>query len=61
VINALTQRGANDVVVFGGGIVPDDDLPKLVAAGVRRVFKPGTPLGEIVEWVETNVRPRSGA
>ena len=59
VINALVQRGANDVVVFGGGIVPDDDLPKLEAVGVKRVFKPGTPLGEIVEWVETNVRPRS--
>src|SRR5258706_11999596 len=61
VINALTQRGANDVVVFGGGIVPDDDWPKLEAVGVRRVFKPGTPLGEIVEWVEANVRPRSEA
>src|SRR5262245_58693907 len=59
VINALSKHGANDVVVFGGGIVPDDDLPKLEAAGVKRVFKPGTTLAEIVEWVEANVRPRS--
>src|SRR5215470_14548726 len=50
VINALNQRGANDIVVFGGGIVPDDDMVKLEAVGVRRVFKPGTPLGDIVEW-----------
>ncbi len=58
VIDALAKHGATDVVVFGGGIVPDDDWARLEAAGVRKVFKPGTPLGEIVEWVEANVKPR---
>ena len=58
VIEALRGRGANDVIVFGGGIVPDDDLGRLTDAGVKRVFKPGTTLGEIVEWVDENVRPR---
>jgi methylmalonyl-CoA mutase C-terminal domain/subunit len=59
VIEALRQRGVTDVVVFGGGIVPDDDLPRLEAAGVKRVFKPGTTLADIVTWVDANVRPRA--
>jgi methylmalonyl-CoA mutase C-terminal domain/subunit len=59
VIDELRRRGADDVVVFGGGIVPAEDLERLEAAGVRRVFQPGTPLSEIVEWVRSNVRPRA--
>jgi methylmalonyl-CoA mutase C-terminal domain/subunit len=59
VIEALKKQGATDVIVFGGGIVPDDDMRKLEAQGVQKVFKPGAPLGDIVEWVETNVKPRS--
>jgi methylmalonyl-CoA mutase C-terminal domain/subunit len=58
VLDALRARGMDDVVVFGGGIVPDADLPHLEAAGVRRVFQPGTPLETIVSWVRENVRPR---
>jgi methylmalonyl-CoA mutase C-terminal domain/subunit len=58
VIEALRQRGAGDVLVFGGGIVPDDDLPKLRAAGVAAVFKPGASTQDIIEWVETHIRPR---
>ena len=58
VIEALRGRGSNDVIVFGGGIVPDEDLPRLASAGVKRIFKPGTTLGEIVEWVDQNVKPR---
>jgi methylmalonyl-CoA mutase, C-terminal domain len=59
VIAALAKQGADDVVVFGGGIVPDDDLERLTKAGVRKVFKPGTTLDEIVAWVDENVKPRS--
>ena len=58
VIAALGERGATDVVVFGGGIIPDDDLPALHAAGVAKIFKPGSSTQEIAEWVEANVRPR---
>ena len=58
VIAALKARGAGDVLVFGGGIVPDEDMPRLEAAGVRRVFPPATPLPTIVEWVRANVPPR---
>jgi len=59
VIEALRERGATDILVFGGGIVPDDDLPRLEAAGVKKVFKPGTTLAEIVTWVDENVRPKA--
>jgi methylmalonyl-CoA mutase C-terminal domain/subunit len=59
VLEALRAKGASDVVVFGGGIIPDDDIAGLKAAGVRGVFTPGTSLAEIVEWVRTNVTPRA--
>ena len=58
VIDALKARGAGDVLVFGGGIVPKDDLAKLTELGVAKIFTPGTATTEIVEWVEREVRPR---
>lgn len=61
VIEALKERGAGDIVVFGGGIIPDDDVTRLHEAGVKGVFTPGTPLASIVSWVDQNVRPVSGA
>jgi methylmalonyl-CoA mutase C-terminal domain/subunit len=59
VIEELRRRGATDVTVFGGGIVPDADMPALRAAGVAHVFTPGASLEEIVTWVRAHVRPRS--
>jgi methylmalonyl-CoA mutase C-terminal domain/subunit len=59
VIDALRAKGADDVVVFGGGIIPDDDVPRLHAAGVKGVFTPGTSLGDIVAWVRSNVTPKA--
>jgi methylmalonyl-CoA mutase C-terminal domain/subunit len=61
VIEALRARGAGDVLVFGGGIVPDEDLAPLKTAGVAQVFKPGASTEEIIKWVETHVRPRAEA
>src|SRR5215218_6727112 len=58
VIEALKARGVGDVVVFGGGIVPKDDLPKLAEIGVARIFTPGASTNEIIEWVESHVRPK---
>jgi methylmalonyl-CoA mutase C-terminal domain/subunit len=58
VIDALKSRGAGDVVVFGGGIVPKDDLPKLAEIGVAKIFTPGASTNEIVDWVETYLRPK---
>jgi methylmalonyl-CoA mutase C-terminal domain/subunit len=60
VIRELRARGLDDVIVFGGGIVPDQDLEALARLGVERVFQPGTPLDEIIEWVRTHVKPRVG-
>ncbi len=57
VIEALREKGAEDVVVFGGGIIPEDDLPRLEKIGVKGVFAPGTPLASIAQWVRDNVTP----
>ena len=59
VIDALRAKGADEVVVFGGGIIPDDDIPRLQAAGVKGVFTPGTSLGDIVAWVREHVAPKA--
>ena len=58
VIVELRKRGADDVVVFGGGIIPEADFERLKAAGVTGVFTPGTTLESIIQWVRDNVRPR---
>lgn len=50
VIEALRRRDAEDIAVFGGGIVPDEDVAGLEALGVKKVFRPGTSLDEIVDW-----------
>ena len=57
VIDALRAKGADDVVVFGGGIIPDEDMPRLEAAGVKAIFRPGTSLKAISEWVREHVQP----
>jgi methylmalonyl-CoA mutase, C-terminal domain len=59
VLAALAKHGATDIAVFGGGIIPDEDVTRLEAAGVRKVFKPGVTLADIVAWVDENVRPRA--
>jgi methylmalonyl-CoA mutase, C-terminal domain len=51
----LREREVDDVVVFGGGIVPDEDIPELERLGVAKVFTPGATTTEIVDWVRTNV------
>ena len=51
VIDLLRQRGADDVVVFGGGIIPVDDMPELERLGVAKVFTPGATTQSIVAWV----------
>jgi methylmalonyl-CoA mutase C-terminal domain/subunit len=58
VLDALKARGANDVLVFGGGIVPDEDIAELKTLGVAAIFKPGASTKEIIDWVEGHVRPR---
>ncbi|MBP9087593.1 MAG: cobalamin B12-binding domain-containing protein [Kofleriaceae bacterium] len=59
VMAALRARGAGDMTVFGGGIVPKDDMVKLREAGVAKVFTPGASTQEIIDWVEAYIRPRA--
>jgi isobutyryl-CoA mutase small subunit len=62
VLDLLTERGAGDITVFGGGIVPDEDIAELERMGVARIFTPGAPTHEIVEWVKATLgsQPASG-
>jgi methylmalonyl-CoA mutase C-terminal domain/subunit len=58
VVELLEEKGADDIVVFGGGIIPEEDIPKLKEAGVKEVFPPGTSIAETVNWVRRNIRPK---
>jgi methylmalonyl-CoA mutase C-terminal domain/subunit len=58
VVELLRERGVTDIVVFGGGIIPEEDEAVLKAAGVAEVFTPGTSLETIVRWVREHVKPR---
>jgi methylmalonyl-CoA mutase C-terminal domain/subunit len=58
VMELLTAKGLSDVLVVVGGIIPDVDIPKLQAMGVKGIFLPGTPMQQIIDFVNTNVRDR---
>jgi methylmalonyl-CoA mutase, C-terminal domain len=51
VVQLLRERGADDVVVFGGGIIPKEDVPLLREKGIEEIFTPGTPTSRIIEWL----------
>jgi len=55
VVELLHERGADDVVVFGGGIIPDEDIPELARLGVAKIFTPGATTASIVDWVRAAV------
>jgi len=59
VVELLKEKGADDIVVCGGGIFPEEDIPQLKKAGIKEIFTPGTPLTEVVNWVKENVEPGS--
>ena len=63
VLELLKERGASDIVVFGGGIVPDADIAELERMGVAKIFTPGASTHEIVDWVKSTLggRAESGA
>jgi methylmalonyl-CoA mutase C-terminal domain/subunit len=58
VIDLLRGRGAGDVTVFGGGIMPEEDIEALAKLGVAKVFTPGATTQEIIAWLRDNVHPR---
>jgi methylmalonyl-CoA mutase C-terminal domain/subunit len=55
VVQLLKERDATDIVVFGGGIIPDADIPELESLGVAKIFTPGATTQSIVDWVRANV------
>lgn len=57
IMNKLKELDVADITVFGGGIIPDADIPELKALGVAEIFTPGTPTAAVVDWVNANVRP----
>ena len=59
VIDLLRERNAADIKVFGGGIIPEDDIAALGKLGVAKVFTPGATTQEIIDWVKQNVAPRA--
>lgn len=59
VIELLREKGIDEVVVFGGGIVPSEDIPELKKLGVKEVFTPGASTEDIINWVRANVKPRA--
>ena len=61
VMQLLREKGLDDVLVVIGGIIPGVDIPKLQAIGVRGIFLPGSPMQEIVDFIQANVRPRAEA
>ena len=57
-MDRLKEKGLDDVLVVIGGIIPDVDIPKLKALGVKGIFLPGTPMQEIIDFISGNVRTR---
>ena len=58
VFRLLAEKGATDIVVFAGGIIPEEDVAGLHQAGVRAIFTPGTTTQQVIDWVRTNVPVR---
>jgi methylmalonyl-CoA mutase C-terminal domain/subunit len=56
VVNLLREKGAGDVLVVGGGIIPEEDIPALKAAGVAEIFGPGTPLADVVNYIKGKIK-----
>jgi methylmalonyl-CoA mutase C-terminal domain/subunit len=59
VCQLLTEKQADDIKVFGGGVIPEDDIPGLKQAGISEIFTPGTSTEDIVAWIRSNITPRA--
>jgi methylmalonyl-CoA mutase C-terminal domain/subunit len=55
VVDLIREQGGEDIIVFGGGIIPDADIPALAGSGIKAIFTPGAPTKEIIDWVNDNV------
>jgi len=59
VLELLKEKKADDIKVFGGGIVPNEDIPWLIDQGIQAIFTPGTSTEEIIAWVKENLKPKN--
>jgi methylmalonyl-CoA mutase C-terminal domain/subunit len=57
VVKQLREKGASDIIVIGGGIIPQEDIPQLKKAGIKELFLSGTPLKKIIQWTRENIKP----
>ncbi|MFC2048326.1 cobalamin B12-binding domain-containing protein [Chloroflexota bacterium] len=57
VIKQLKEKGAGDIIIIGGGIIPKEDIFRLKEAGIREVFLPGTSIEEVIKWTKENIKP----
>lgn len=56
VVNLLNAEGANDILIVGGGVIPEDDIPLLIEAGIEAIFTPGTATKDIIEFIKNNLK-----
>ncbi len=56
VVELLKEEGADDILVFGGGVIPDEDIPGLKEAGIKEIFTPGTPTQDTVDFIRANIK-----
>jgi methylmalonyl-CoA mutase C-terminal domain/subunit len=60
VVQLLRDHGADDVIVFGGGIIPKDDIPKLKERGIEEIFTPRAPTSSIIDWLRGRLAKKAG-
>ena len=58
ILKALKEKGLEELVVFGGGIIPDQDIEGLKKIGVKEIFGPGTTTTEMIDWINENIQPK---
>jgi len=58
ILKLMEEKGADDIVVFSGGIFPDEDITRLMKAGIKTIFRPGTKIEDVVRWVKINIESR---
>ena len=56
VVNLLKDEGVDDVLILGGGVIPEDDIPSLIEAGIEAIFTPGTPTKDVIDFITNNLK-----